>query len=199
MGGNLARKWSWIGHDVFMGVRNAGSTSVQGILKDTGDRIKIGSVKEACNHGEILVLAIPYWSLENLLESIPDPGQKIVVDCINPVEWQDGPIKVRSQNSTGILTERWPDAQVVKAFNTVASDQVLTTSISGEPIDMYFCSDDEEAGETIAELAESMELNPIDCGPLRNASMLENLAILMMALAYTTYHGNSINMKLVYD
>jgi len=54
---------------------------------------------------------------------------------------------------------------------------------------VFLASDDAEAKKTVTEIATSAGFNPVDAGPLRNAAVLENVAMLWIHLATVGGHG----------
>lgn len=48
---------------------------------------------------------------------------------------------------------------------------------------MFLASDDKDAKKLVSDVAKHPGFDPVDAGPLRNASVLENLAMLWMHLA----------------
>ncbi|RMF09855.1 MAG: hypothetical protein D6762_02680 [Candidatus Neomarinimicrobiota bacterium] len=119
-----------------------------------------------------------------------------MIDCSNPVDWQDGPRVREDLQVPETLRRHWVDARLVKAFNTVGSAQVLHPTVNGQPIDLFLCGDDEEAKETVSRLGTGLGFHPVDSGPLRNAPLLEHLAVLLMSLSAHSFRGRSITLKL---
>ena len=48
---------------------------------------------------------------------------------------------------------------------------------------MFYCGDDDQAKSVVRQLAEDLDLEPIDSGPMKNAGYLESLAMLYIHLA----------------
>ncbi|MFQ6614805.1 MAG: NADPH-dependent F420 reductase [Fidelibacterota bacterium] len=199
MGGNLAKAWFRSGHQIYLGVRNLDSSRVVSLQRDLPPAVRFGSLAEAVNTGEVIVVALPFQAVNALLTELPDPGRKIIIDCTNPVVWQGGPVVAPGINVAARLQQQWLDALVVKAFNTIGAAHILSPIVAGEPADMYYCSDDAEAGETVSRLARDVGLNPVDAGALNNAPLIENVSLLLMTLSATRLTGHSLTMKLRYD
>ena len=62
---------------------------------------------------------------------------------------------------------------------------------------MFYCGDDEEAKEAVCKLIEAVGFEPVDCGPLDSARMLEPMAALIIRLGYNLGMGNEIAFKLL--
>jgi 8-hydroxy-5-deazaflavin:NADPH oxidoreductase len=75
-----------------------------------------------------------------------------------------------------------PDVSVVKAFNTTFAGTLVEGEVAGQPLDVFVAGDEEDPKATVAELARTGGLNPIDAGPLRRARELEHLGFLHMTL-----------------
>jgi 8-hydroxy-5-deazaflavin:NADPH oxidoreductase len=82
------------------------------------------------------------------------------------------------------LAQIYPDARIVKAFNAITVDALaLVVSHSGPEIGTvytsgFYCGDDAEAKRVVASLSAEINPDPIDCGPLSNAILLESLGLL---------------------
>ena len=63
--------------------------------------------------------------------------------------------------------------------------------------DAFICGDDDEAKQTVGELAKEIGFHPVDVGGLRSAEMLESLAKLWITLAYHQGIGPNIAFKLL--
>src|SRR5262249_48773928 len=92
---------------------------------------------------------------------------------------------------------RWaPGARVVKAFNTIGAQHMTDPRVGGERASMFLCGDDADARRIVAQLAETLGFEPVDAGPLRQARLLEPLALLWISLAYAHGQGPDIAFKL---
>ena len=59
--GALGQRWAANGHDVFFGVRDPQSYTVQLVLNGCGPNAQAGTMREAATYGDVVVLAVP-WS-----------------------------------------------------------------------------------------------------------------------------------------
>ncbi|WP_241562711.1 NADPH-dependent F420 reductase [Streptomyces hoynatensis] len=80
-----------------------------------------------------------------------------------------------------IAAEAPPGAPVVKAFNTNTADTLLTGRVAGRPLDVLIAGDEGDAKRSVAHLASSCGLRPLDVGPLCRARELEGLRLLHRA------------------
>ena len=74
-----------------------------------------------------------------------------------------------------------PEAKVVAAFHHIAAHELAEAD---HPIecDLLLCGADAAAKETVAELARSMGLRPIDVGALSNAGPLEGITAILATI-----------------
>ena len=86
VGGALGKRWAAAGHRIKFGVRDATKPDVQQLLRDCGGGVTAGSVVDAAQFGEVVVLATPFPATPGALESAGDLTGKIVIDCTNPLK-----------------------------------------------------------------------------------------------------------------
>jgi 8-hydroxy-5-deazaflavin:NADPH oxidoreductase len=160
-----------------------------------------GTIANTIHYGEIIVLAIPYKGVETALRNIDNYRGKILVDCTNPLTWTDGMADLALGHTTSAaeqIARMAPEARVVKAFNTTFAEMMEQGPYFG-PVDgsMFYCGDDTEAKEAVASLIKTTNHEPIDCGPLHSARLLEPLAALIIRLGSTQGLGREIAYKLL--
>jgi predicted dinucleotide-binding enzyme len=72
---------------------------------------------------------------------------------------------------------------VIKGFNHFGVEVQRSPQLATGPADAFFAGDAPEAKSRVMRLAEQMGFRAHDAGPLRNAALLENLAVLWIHLA----------------
>ena len=125
---------------------------------------------------------------------------KVVIDITNPVDVQsfDGLVTPPDSSAAEELAKRAPEgAKLVKAFNTTFAGTLAGGEVSGQPLDVFIASDDENAKQAVAELARAGGLNPIDAGPLRRAREIERLGFLHMAIQDNLGTGYGSTIKVI--
>jgi hypothetical protein len=88
VGRALGPRWIKAGHDVVYGVRTTGTEDMASFLARTGGREELGA--EAVRGADIVVLALPWAKAEAAVRGLGDISEKIVIDCMNPLEMRDG-------------------------------------------------------------------------------------------------------------
>src|SRR5436305_7462158 len=179
VGRRLAAGFSSRGHDVMIGSRDPGKPELRDWLSADGAGIQAATFAQAAAHGELLVLAV----LGNAAEGvIADAGAenfngKVVIDAMNPLDFSGGfppKLSISGEDSLGERVQHAvPDANVVKAFNTIGNTYFVDPSFSeGQPT-MLIAGDDEDAKRTVGEvLADFGWSDPVDIGGIEGSREL---------------------------
>ena len=149
--------------------------------------------------GDVVVLAVYYPDARSIVEQHGDQlAGKVVVDITNPVnETFDDLVVPPTSSATAELAALAPDARFVKAFNTTFATTLREGEVSGQKLDVLIAGDDEQAKDSVADVARDGGLNPIDAGPQKRARELEALGLLHMGLQGTLGTGFSSAVKIV--
>jgi predicted dinucleotide-binding enzyme len=135
---------------------------------------------------DVVVLALPYPAgREVVAEYGTALTGSVLVDICNPVDFTtlDGlVVPAGTSAAEQIAAEAAPGAPVVKAFNTTLAATLVSGRVAGQPLDVFIAGDEAEAKLTVAELASSGGLRPLDVGPLRRARELEALGFLTITM-----------------
>jgi 8-hydroxy-5-deazaflavin:NADPH oxidoreductase len=155
-------------------------------------------VAEAVKGADIVFVALPASVTLDVMKAAGDLTGKIVVDCTNPV----GPGITHAPPPEGsvaaALAKALPGARVVKAFNVFGKEFHEDPQLAhGLVADVPIASDDADAKAAVSAIAERCGFAPMDAGPLRNAALLESLAILWIHVAMVGGRGRTSAWKLV--
>jgi NADPH-dependent F420 reductase len=198
VGGALGRRWAAAGHKVKFGVRDAAKPDVQRLLQDCGGDASAGSVADAAQFGDVVVLTTPFPATQATLNSAGDLTGKIVIDCTNPVKPDLSGLTIGHDTSAAEQVASWAKgARVVKCFNTTGAGNMENPAYpDGKPV-MFCCGDDAEANATVIKLGEEIGFEMIDAGKLEIARLLEPLAMLWIHLAYRCGLGREFAFRLM--
>jgi NADPH-dependent F420 reductase len=190
VGGGLGTRLSNSGFEVKFGVR-AVDDKVKAVLAKTKGATA-GTPEEAAAWADVVFMAVPGSVALDVTKTLAKHLEgKVVVDCNNALTWKDGP--VWNPPADGSLAEAIakaaPGARVIKGFNTFGAEFHADPNHAGRQADVFFAGDDVEAKKTFTEIATKGGWRPVDAGPLRNAGVLENLAILWIHLSLAAGHG----------
>lgn len=152
------------------------------------------SIKEAAAAADVLVMAVYFGAVVDIVAETGSLSGKVVVDPTNPLTPDYMGLTLgHSTSAAEEIAKQVPGAQVVKAFNTLFA-QVLDQGgdFAGTPASVFVASDDAAAKQVATELATSLGYAVVDAGGLHNARYLEPLAGLNIYLGYGAGLGTQI-------
>ena len=198
VGGALGCTLARAGHEVCFGVREG--KDIGELLDRAGANASSATPAAAAARADLVFLAVPGNSAVEAARDLGDLSGKVLVDCTNPLTWTEGPVwnPPREGSMAAALAAALPGVRVVKAFNTFGAESHADPSIAGHKVDVYLAGDDADARRAVADVARSAGYEPIDSGPLRNAAVLENVAMLWIHLAMVGGQGRSVAFKLLH-
>ena len=192
VGGNLGATLSKAGFPVHFGVKDDAKKDTQALLARCAEDAVIESVDAAAKWGNVVFVAVPAQVAVDVARTLAATlKDKIVVDCNNPLKWESGPVWAPPAEGSlaQAIAKAAPGAKVVKGFNTFGAEFHADAKHAGTPANVFFAGDDADAKKTVTEIATKAGFAPVDAGPLRNASVLENLAMLWIHLAMVGGQG----------
>ncbi len=168
------------GHTVT--VSSASGVSATMVAEQTGAKAA-ASNRAAVEGADLVVLAVPYTALVDLLDDVgPALAGKIVVDATNPLKADGSGLAVEGTSGAEQIQARLPQARVVKAFNSQFAARQADPQVAGMHVDGYVAADDEAAKQMVLELVQAMGFHPVDAGQLAMARALEAMAFLNISL-----------------
>lgn len=181
MGSALGIALARTGHTVIYGSRNPDSDKARAVVKEVGHGAVVVSQAESAQRAEIIILAVPWFAVEDLMPVLGDLSGKILVDITTgDVQADDGYPTLGIETSTSEMIRDWsPGVRVVKTPFSAAG-MIRDPMKHGEPTMTYLASDDREAKEIIARLAIQLGFFPLDAGPLRMAKTIDHLGMLYL-------------------
>lgn len=196
MATTLARAWLDKGHTLVLGSRNPDAARAR--LGALTGQAKVTTFADACAGAEVVVLAVPFHAVGDVIAACGDLTGKIVIDTTNP--WTPGTDRLSVGPETSAAEEiarHARGAHVIKALNGIFWKTLREPVINGQKLSMFYCGDDDHSKATVAELALHLGFDPIDCGPLPRARILESIALLWARLAFEQGMGTDIAISLV--
>lgn len=184
VGGSLGRSFSKAGLPVRFGVRP--NADMKALLEACGKDASVSDSAEAAKWGDVVFFAVPGSAAVDVMSSLAKELEgKIVVDCNNPLVWKEGPVWTPPAEGslTAAMAKAAPGARLVKGFNTFGAEFHANPTLAGVPAQVFLAGDDAEAKKVVGEIATKAGFTFVDSGPLRNAAVLENLAMLWIHLA----------------
>ena len=199
VGGALGARLSNSGYAIRFGVR--GDKDISEILKACNESASSASPSDAVAWADVVFLAVPGKVTVSAATDLADElNGKVLVDCNNLLSWDSGPVWTPPAEGSlsAAIAEAVPGTRVVKGFNTFGSEFHGNPQLGDTSADVFLASDDANAKEIVAAIAETAGFHAVDSGPLRNAAVLENLAMLWIHLAMVGGQGREAAFKLVH-
>jgi 8-hydroxy-5-deazaflavin:NADPH oxidoreductase len=179
----LAEGFLKYGHSVMLGTRDASK------LAEWAQRnleARVGSVAEAAEFGELIVLAVKGTAAADALRAAgaANLSGKTVIDVTNPLA-DTPPVNGVPRFFTTLdeslmerLQQEFSDARFVKAFNQVnASRMVNPQYAEGRPT-MFICGNDDSAKLAVAHILDLFGWETEDMGSAEAARAIEPLCML---------------------
>jgi predicted dinucleotide-binding enzyme len=197
VGGVLGTRWAQKGHPVTFGSRDPAGADMQKLVGAAGKTARAATLAEA-SQADVLLLAMPWPIVKEVVISLGDLAGKILIDATNPLLPDLSGMALPSTTSGGEQVAGWVrGAKVVKAFNTVGNNIMDNASFTaGRPV-MFYCGDDAAAKKTVHQLAEELGFDAQDAGPLRQACVLEPFALMWISLAFQQGWGREFAFQVL--
>jgi len=168
IGGNLTRRFSELGHKVFV-ANSRGPSTLADLVAETGATPV--TANEAAQRGDVVIVTIPQKNIPDLPKDLfaSTPDNVVIVDTGNYYpQLRDGLI---AGIENGLTESRWVSQQlgrpVVKAFNNIYAAHLLK---SGKPantpgrIALPVAGDDQRAKSIVLGLVDELGFDGVDAG-----------------------------------
>jgi NADPH-dependent F420 reductase len=178
VGAALGRRFAEQGHTVVYGSRTPEAADVVALVRETGRGAVALSPAAAAARSRVVVIAVPWTAVEEVVRGLGNLAGKIVIDPTNPrVTATDGFADYPPQHDSNAerIARLAPKALVVKAFSTLGAETMLNPRLANGPVTIPVVGDDRGAKQVVAELARAIGLEAVDVGPLRHARIIEGL------------------------
>lgn len=185
MGGKLGTIFARAGHEVVFSYARS-KDKLAKLARDANARA--GTPRDAAQHAEVLLLAVHWSRMDEVLHQTGDVSGKVIVTCSLPMDADNtGLVVAHKSSGAEELARKIPKVRIVCAFNTVPSEVLFGVFESRRKANrpsLVYCGDDSGAKEIAAELIRDVGFDPVDAGPLRIARYTEPFGLLMGQLAY---------------
>jgi len=192
MGGKLGTIFARAGHDVvFSYARSA--RKLERLARAAKGKARAGTPAEAARASEVLLLAVHWSRLEDVLQQAGDVTGKIIITCSLPMNEDDtGLVIAHTSSGAEALAQKAPTARVVSAFGTVPSEvlfDVFAARRKKTRPSLVYLGDEARSKKVVAALIREVGFDPVDAGPLRMARYTEPFTLLVAQLAYEGAKG----------
>lgn len=185
LGSVLGRLFARCGHEVTFAYSRS-TMKLHDLARDSAARH--GSVGEAVDGADVVVLAVHWSRIDDVLGQAGEMAGQIVVNCCVPLDVTNTRLAVGGETSGAeALASLRPKAHWVCGFNTVPSEAYEPVfrrmGEEGRP-QMLVYGDDAEARECAGGLLRDVGFEPREAGPLLSGRYVEPFALLTVELAY---------------
>jgi predicted dinucleotide-binding enzyme len=192
MGGKLGTLFARAGHHVVFSYARS-PRKLERLARAAGPARECGTVREATSASDVLLLAVHWSRMDDVLKQAGPLRGKVVVSCSLPMSADDGELAVAHTSSGAeVLAKRLRGAHFTAAFGTIPSEvlfDVFARRRRKPRPSMLLCGDDATARRTVTRLIRDLGFDPVDAGPLRSARFLEPFTLLIARLAYEGKRG----------
>ena len=159
----------------------------------------ISCEKDACWEADIILLTVPYKEEKEVAEKIREVAtQKVIIDVSNPLnESHDHLITAPDTSAAEELQKALPNSKVVKAFSTIFAADLNRSDKERNQIKTFIAGDDQEALQTVNEMAIAMGLQPVSCGNLSAARKIENMMLQLIELRTEENYNNIMGLNMI--
>lgn len=178
IGAGLARAWAARGHSITFGARTPDDAELLELSKTI--KASVATIADAPRNAKVVVFAMPFPALDDVLQAVGELAGKVVIDCTNAVE--KGGLKYAGTTSAAEeLQKKVPKAHVFKSFNAQGAENLANPNYGGVAATNFFCGDDAAGRLVVKQLVEDIGFEAMDAGPLKNARLIEPLMLLWVA------------------
>ena len=183
VGKTLAKGFLKHGYEVAIGSDHAEKLAD---FKGENPQMETSTFEQAAQSGDIVVVCVKGTVAEKIIEKVKKYlSGKTVIDTTNPIADappQNGVLKFFTSLDESLMERLQriaPDAQFVKAFNSVGSGLMINPDFrdNTKPT-MFICGDNDDAKKKVYEILERFGFETEDMGKAESARAIEPLCIL---------------------
>jgi predicted dinucleotide-binding enzyme len=158
----------------------------------------VAPVDDAVKSADAIVLATPWDATRAAIAACGPLAGRVLLDATNPLLPNLAGLDQPGGKSGGQQVAEWAQgAKVVKVFNTTGYNNMAEPRYGDARSMMLYCGDDAAAKQIAKRLAEDLDFDAVDFGPLANAGYSEHLAMAWTWLALMGGLGREIGFGLM--
>jgi predicted dinucleotide-binding enzyme len=190
VGQTLAAGFLKHGHETMIGTREPSKLTDWNTAHPNA---RIGSSSETAAFAEVIMLAVKGSAAADALRAAGkgNLAGKTVIDACNPIADappDHGVLKFFTGPNESLmeqLQKEFPDAHLVKAFNSVGSAGFVNPVYGGIRPTMFICGNDNSAKKTVTGILDQFGWETADMGTAEAARAIEPLCMLWCILGFT--------------
>lgn len=184
VGQTLATGFLKYGYEVMIGSRD--QSKLADWKSNAGVGGSTGTFAEAAEFGELLILATKGSAALNALE-LAGKGNisgKTIIDTTNPIADtppENGVLNFFTELNNSLLErlqKAYPEANFVKAFNSIGSSLMINPDFGDEKPSMFICGNNQQSKDEVAKICLLFGFDTEDMGTSEAARAIEPLCML---------------------
>src|SRR6266545_7861380 len=192
MGSKLGVLFVRAGHEVVFSYARS-EQKLKRLAREAKGGARAGTPGEAARESDVLLLAVHWSRVDDVLKQAGDLSGKVIISCSLPMNAADTDLVIgHTSSGAEALAKKVSKSRVVSAFNTVPSEVlfgVFAARRKARKPSLVYCGDDARSKKIAAELIRDVGFDPVDAGPLRIARYTEPFTLLIAQLAYEGDEG----------
>lgn len=188
----ISRDWP-----VILTALNPSSTKYKNLTDRFGDMATVKSLNEAIKLADIFIYASSWEEAKKTCEVLNNATGKILIDASTPI--RSGLQLDHTDGLSGAeQIAAWaPNLKVFKTLNHTGPETLRDPLFpQGVPV-MFLAGPDGDGKVKVNDLLISIGFDPVDAGPLKNAKLLEQLALFWLHLAHLQDKGHNFAFSLL--
>lgn len=176
IGGNLGIHLARAGYPVLFSSRHP--EELKELANEAGENATTGTIEEAAEYGDTLILSIPFWAVEEVAAKTGPLDGKTIIETTNPYPGRDGEVAEKARESdkaaSEFVADHFPEANVIKAFNTIYYEHLKNqANRPGEPRAIPYAGDDKDSLKEVEELIKRIGFAPVYVGKLSESHLMD--------------------------
>ena len=163
------------GHEIKLS-NSRGPESLREIVNHLGPGAMAATMEEAAAC-EMVLLAVPWDNVPEILASLPTWKNQILIDGTNPFHGKAGtfkPADVGNLSTSQLVAALAPGARVVKALNNmIVPNLEADPVVSGARRVAFISADDDAAKKRVEALLKAFGYSVVDLGNLRDGGLIQ--------------------------
>lgn len=176
IGGNLGIHLANAGYDVMFSSRHP--DELKALAEEAGNNASTGTIDEAADFGDAIILSVPFWAVEEVAEKIGPRDGEIIIETVNPYPDRDGQMARQVRDSdraaSEFVADHFPGAHVLKAFNAIYFTHLRDQAFrEGQRRAIPYAGDHEPSLEKLETLIADIGFDPVYVGPLSESHIID--------------------------
>jgi hypothetical protein len=200
MGAGLGKLWAKAGHQVVFSY-SRDDKKLYELAIAAGANAKAGMIQDAAAQ-DVILLAVWLPAVEEIIHAAGDLNGKVIITCISGLQpdFTGQTVGLATDLKVSVaetIQKLIPNAKVVEAFNTTFAEIIASDSrqFGSDSPSVFYCGDDVEAKQIVANLIEDCGYDAVDAGNLLVARTLETLATAWVQFAVSSDLFPSLGLK----